>query len=139
MEYSKGEIRQFIRRVVRISKDTSALDTGYLRRSITGDISASGVVVFRQIYYGAYNENSLLIDYAKEIMPKDIEWKVIFEDEEGRETTIKTKTRTGRKLQTKSVTSGNISTSKIKSLISAIQRNNAKEKDNTTERDRESN
>lgn len=133
MQYSDAEIREFIRRVVREAKDTAKVDTGYLKRSIKGDlIGRNKSVEFREIFYGAYNNNSRLVQIAERIMPSDIPWKVIFVDEEGREEEIKGRTRTGRTISRKSITSENISTSKIKALISAI-RANGKKTDDTGE------
>ena len=133
MQYSDAEIREYIRRVVREAKDTAKVDTGYLKRSIKGDlIGRNKSVEFREIFYGAYNNNSRLVQIAERIMPNDIPWKVIFVDEEGREEEIKGKTRTGRTISRKSITSENISTSKIKALISAIKAN-GKETDDTGE------
>ena len=130
MVYSDGEIREYIRRVVREAKDTANVDTGFLKRSIRGAlIGRNKSVEFREIFYGAYNNNSRLVEIANRIMPNDIQWKVIFIDEEGRETAIKGKTRTGRTISRKSITSGNVSTSKIKALISAIQANGKKTDD----------
>lgn len=130
MQYSDAEIREYIRKVVREAKDTAKVDTGYLKRSIKGDlIGRNKSVEFREIFYGAYNNNSRLVEIANRIMPNDIPWKVIFVDEEGREEEIKGKTRTGRTISRKSITSENISTSKIKALISAIQANGKKTDD----------
>lgn len=130
MQYSDAEIREHIRRVVREAKDTAKVDTGYLKRSIKGDlIGRNKTVEFREIFYGAYNNNSRLVQIAERIMPNDIPWKVVFVDEEGREEEIKGKTRTGRTISRKSITSENVSTSKIKALISAIQANGKKTDD----------
>lgn len=130
MPYSDAEIREYIRRVVREAKDTARVDTGYLKRSIKGDlIGRNKSVEFREIFYGAYNNNSRLVQIAERIMPRDIPWKIIFVDEEGREEEIKGKTRTGRTISRKSITSENVSTSKIKALISAIKANGKKNND----------
>lgn len=130
MPYSDAEIREYIRRVVREAKDTARVDTGYLKRSIKGDlIGRNKSVEFREIFYGAYNNNSRLVQIAERIMPSDIPWKIIFVDEEGREEEIKGKTRTGRTISRKSITSENVSTSKIKALISAIKANGKKNND----------
>jgi len=138
MPYSTAEIREYIRRVVREAKDTANVDTGFLKRSIKGDlIGRNKSVEFREVFYGAYNNNSRLLQIAERIMPNNIDWKVIFVDEEGRETPIEGKTRTGRTISRKSISSENISTSKMKALISAI-RASGKKKDDTTEGDRES-
>lgn len=130
MPYSDAEIREYIRRVVRETKDTAKVDTGFLKRSIKGDlIGRNKSVEFREVFYGAYNNNSRLVQNAERIMPNDIPWKVIFIDEEGRETQIEGKTRTGRTISRKSITSENISTSKIKALISSIKANGKKNND----------
>ena len=136
-EYTDGEIRQYIREVVREAKSTANVDTGYLKRSIRGDlIGRNRSVEFREIFYGAYNENSKLLEIAQKIMPKDIEWKIVYENEEGEEATIKGRTRTGRTIRRSSITSNNISSPKIKALIQSIR---GKKKDDTGEGNREDN
>ena len=136
-EYTDGEIRQYIREVVREAKSTANVDTGYLKRSIRGDlIGRNRSVEFREIFYGAYNENSKLLEIAQRIMPNDINWKIVYENEEGDETTIKGRTRTGRTIRRSSITSNNISSPKIKALIASIR---GKKKDDTGEGNREDN
>lgn len=137
MAYSDAEIREYIRKVVREAKDTANVDTGFLKRSIRGAlIGRNKSVEFREIFYGAYNNNSRLIEIANRIMPNDIQWKVIFIDEEGNETAIKGKTRTGRSISRKAITSENVSTSKIKALISSIKAS-GKKTDDTREGSKE--
>jgi hypothetical protein len=82
--YTDTEIRQYINEVVREAKDTSKVDTGYLQRSIRGNLF-KGKITFRQIYYGAENGNSKLTEIAQRLMPKDLEWKIILQDDEGRD------------------------------------------------------
>lgn len=136
-EYTDGEIRQYIREVVREAKSTANVDTGFLKRSIRGDlIGRNRSVEFREIFYGAYNENSKLLEIAQRIMPKDINWKIVYENEEGDETTIKGKTRTGRTIRRSSISSNNISSPKIKALIQSIR---GKKKNDTREGNREDN
>jgi len=136
-EYTDGEIRQYIREVVREAKSTANVDTGYLKRSIRGDlIGRNRSVEFREIFYGAYNENSKLLEIAQRIMPNDINWKIVYENEEGDETTIKGRTRTGRTIRRSSISSNNISSPKIKSLIQSIR---GKKKNDTREGNREDN
>jgi len=128
-EYTDGEIRQYIREVVSEAKKTANVDTGFLKRSIKGAlIGRNKSVEFREIFYGAYNDNSKLLQIAQRVMPKDIDWKVIYEDEEGGETTIKGATRTGRTIRRSSITSENVSTRNIKALIQSIR---AKKKNDT--------
>ena len=136
MTYTDGEIKTFIRNVVREAKATANVDTGFLKRSIKGDlIGRNKTVEFRQIVYGAYNNNSRLVQIAERIMPNDIQWKVIFLDEEGGETSIQGKTRSGRTITRKAITSESIGTSKIKALIKSLG-TSGKAKDDGTESDR---
>lgn len=136
-EYTDGEIRQYIREVVREAKITANVDTGYLKRSIRGDlIGRNRSVEFREIFYGAYNENSRLLEIAQRIMPNDINWKIVYENEEGDEISIKGKTRTGRTIRRSSISSNNISSPKIKALIQSIR---GKKKNDTGEGNREDN
>lgn len=136
-DYTDGEIRQYIREVVREAKSTANVDTGFLKRSIRGDlIGRNRSVEFREIFYGAYNENSKLLEIAQRIMPNDINWKIVYENEEGDETTIKGTTRTGRSIRRSSISSNNISSPKIKALIQSIR---GKKKDDTGEGNREDN
>ena len=138
MPYSIGEIKVFIRNVIREAKKTARVRTGYLKDSIGGDWdSRKNRIEFEQIFYGAYKDNSKLVEIAERIIPKDLNWVVVFMDEDGQETSIEGKTRTGRKLSTSKISSENVSTSKIKALISAIQAN-GKKTDDTGERSEES-
>lgn len=132
MAYSDAEIKAFVKQVVDETKSTARIDTGFLKRSIRGNWF-DGIATFREIFYGAYNRNSRLIENAKRIMPKEIPWQVVFVDEEGREQQIEGKTRTGRTIRRKEITSENVSTSKIKALIKSIQ--DGKENNDTREGD----
>lgn len=134
MEYSRDDKIRLGQEVVRATRKTARVDTGFLKRSIRATLYR-GVVVFREIFYGAFNENAQLVENAQRIMPKEIEWRVVFVDEEGRETTIEATTRTGRKISRKSISSESASTKKIKSLISALK-SNGSEKDSGDESDR---
>lgn len=129
-ERSKAEIERYIREVVSEAKSTAKVDTGFLKRSIRGNWFKN-IATFREVFYGAYNDNSKLVEIAKRIMPDDIPWRVIYVDEDGRETEIEGKTRTGRTISRKSISSENVNTENIKKLIAAIQKRNAKTKVNT--------
>lgn len=136
MEYSRDEKIRLGQEVVRATRKTARVDTGLLKRSIRATLERN-TIVFREIYYGAYNDNAELIENAKRIMPKEIDWKVIFVDEEGREKTIEATTRTGRKIKAKQVSNTNQSTSKIKALITAIRAANGEKKDDSGKGNRE--
>jgi len=134
MPYEIAEIRQYIRDVVREAKNTARVDTGFLKRSIRGDyVARTGIVEFRQIFYGAFKGNSQLVNIAQRIMPNDLPWRVILEDEEGNERIITGITKTGRKLNISKTLSLAGSTFKIKDLINRIR---GKKKDDTTDSDR---
>jgi len=122
MPYSDAEIRQYIRDVVSETKKTAKVDTGFLKRSIKGAlIGRDKSIEFREVFYGAYNENSKLLENAKRMLPKDLVWKVVFVDEDGNETQVEGKTRTGRKLSRKEIGSENIQSKNIKALIASIK------------------
>jgi hypothetical protein len=129
MKYSDAEIKAYVKRVVDETKSSAKVDTGFLKRSIRGNWFRD-IATFREIFYGAYNNNSKLIENAKKIMPNDIPWRVIFVDEDGVETEIEGKTKSGRKISRKSISNENVSTSKIKALIQSIK-TNGKEKNDT--------
>lgn len=68
-------------RVVDASKKTAHVDTGALKRSIYYTV-ARGNIVFRQLFYGQYNDNSQLIENAARMM-KGIPYTIEELDEEG--------------------------------------------------------
>jgi hypothetical protein len=130
MPYSDAEIRQYIREVVRESKKTANVDTGFLKRSIKGAlIGRNKSIEFREVFYGVYNKNSKLVENAKKMLPKDLVWTVVFVDEDGNEAQIEGKTRTGRKISRKEIGSQNISSKNIKALIASIKARGTKKDD----------
>jgi hypothetical protein len=136
MPYSDAEIRQYIREVVSETKKTAKVDTGFLKRSIKGAlIGKNRSIEFREVFYGAYNGNSKLVENAKRMLPSDIVWTVVFVDEDGNETQIEGKTRTGRKISRKEIGSENISSKNIKALIASIKAR-GETKDDTREGNR---
>jgi hypothetical protein len=136
MQYSDGELRTLIRDVIRETKKTVKVDTGFLKRSIRGDIiGRNKSIEFRQMVYGVYNDNSKLIENAKKMIPSDIVWTVVFEDLDGEETSIVGKSKTGRKISRKEIGSENIQSKNIKALIASIK-TRGEEKNDTGERNR---
>lgn len=122
MPYSDAEIRQYIREVVSETKKTAKVDTGFLKRSIKGAlIGRNKSIEFREVFYGVYNGNSKLVENANKMIPKDLVWTVVFVDEDGNETQIEGKTRTGRKISRKEIGSENIQSKNIKALIASIK------------------
>lgn len=68
-------------KVVEKSKATAHVDTGALKRSINYTV-ARGQIVFRQLFYGQYYDNSRLIQNAARIM-KGTPYTIEELDEEG--------------------------------------------------------
>jgi hypothetical protein len=138
MQYSVQEIKAYVKKVVDVSKSDAKVDTGFLKRSIRGNWFRD-IATFREVFYGAYNENSKLLENAKRIMPNDIPWRVIFVDEDGNEAAVKGKTKTGRKISRKEIGSENIQSKNIKALIASIKSIKARgeTKDDTRKGNRE--
>jgi len=138
MPYSDAEIRQYIRDVVSEAKSSAKVETGFLKRSIRGAlIGRDKSVEFRQVFYGAYNENSQLVQIAEKIMPSDLKWKVIYVDEEGNEEEVIGRSRTGRKMKRSEISSSSLDSKNIKAFLKNLA--NAKTQDSTGERDRSDN
>ena len=81
-------------RVVDASKKTAHVDTGALKRSIYYTV-ARGNIVFRQLFYGQYNDNSQLIQNAAKMM-KGIPYTIEELDEEGNIVKTQRKVASGR-------------------------------------------
>ena len=109
-----------------------------MKRSIRGNWFRD-IATFREVFYGAYNGNSKLIENAKRIMPNDIPWQVIFVDEDGNEARIEGKTKTGRKISRKEIGSENISSKNIKALIQSIKARGTEKENSTGEGNRKVN
>jgi hypothetical protein len=75
------EDEQLAEQVVVKSKREAHVDTGRLRRSINQKVQR-GVIVFREYYYGEYNDNSTLEQNAREMMGS-VPYKIERFDEEG--------------------------------------------------------
>jgi len=126
---SETEIRAIAKTIVDKAKETAHVDQGTLKRSIAYTY-VRGVVTFRQIYYGQWNENSQLEKYARDLMPYGVEWKVVLTNFGGDTYEVGT-TKTGRTSIKKSLaTAKRNSTKNINRLISLAiaKRKNGKEK-----------
>jgi hypothetical protein len=75
------EDEQLAEQVVVKSKREVNVDTGRLRRSINQKVQR-GIIVFREYYYGEYNDNSSLEKNAREMMGS-VPYKIERFDEEG--------------------------------------------------------
>jgi hypothetical protein len=115
-------IRAAAQKVVTLSKSSARIDTGALKRSISYSY-VKGVVIFRELYYGKFGNNSMLEKNARKYIPYGTAWKIIYTTFGGKTVEV-TSTVAGRRSQTSLI--GNLlstSTNKIKALIA---RNKAK-------------
>jgi len=119
------EIRTIAKSIVDKAKATARVDQGTLKRSIAYTY-VRGEVIFRQIYYGSFGDNSLLEDLAKQYMPFGVPYRVIL-TELGGDTYEKGKTKQGRSTQKRSLTAAKNTTSNIKKLIATIKKKREKE------------
>lgn len=121
----ESEIRTIAKSIVDKAKATARVDQGTLKRSIAYTY-VRGEVIFRQIYYGSFGDNSLLDDLARQYMPFGVPYRVIL-TELGGDTYEKGKTKQGRSTQKRSLTAAKNTTSNIKKLIATIKKKREKE------------
>jgi hypothetical protein len=116
------EIRKIAEKIVSRSKRTAKEDTGVLKRSISYTY-VRGELIFREIYYGQFGNNSELEKNAKKFVPNGTAWKIIYTKFNGSTYEVG-KTRQGRARQSISIKDLLGGTSRnIKALIA---RNKAK-------------
>lgn len=70
------DARSLAQKVVDAAKATAHVDTGALRRSISFTY-VKGEIIFRQLFYGVYHDNSKLEQYARQYIPVGQPWKVL--------------------------------------------------------------
>lgn len=123
--------------VVDMSKKTAHVDTGALKRSINYTV-ARGQIVFRQLFYGQYYENSQLIQNAQRIM-KGIPYTIEELDEEGNVQKQLRKVASGRVSTSPEPRAGKNASRGAKALIEKLlaQRRKYATKDNDKEDNRE--
>lgn len=124
-------------RVVDMSKKTAHVDTGALKRSINYTV-ARGQIVFRQLFYGQYHDNSKLIQNAARIM-KGIPYTIEELDEEGNVQKALYKTASGRASITPEPNAGKNASRGAKALIEKLlkQRRRYASENNDEEDNRE--
>jgi len=105
-------------RVVDQSKKTAHVDTGALKRSINYTIRG-GRIVFFQLFYGQYYENSQLIQNAQRIM-KGIPYIIEEMDEEGNVQKAQYKAASGRAFTTPEPRAGKNASRGAKALIEKL-------------------
>ncbi len=117
MAVSKSE-EALAQQVVDRSKKTAHVDTGALKRSINYTV-ARGQIVFRQLFYGQYYENSQLIQNAQRIM-KGIPYVIEELDEEGNVQKAQYKAASGRSFTTPEPRAGKNASRGAKALIDKL-------------------
>jgi len=105
-------------KVVDLSKKTAHVDTGALKRSINYTV-ARGQIVFRQLFYGQYYENSQLIQNAARYM-KGIPYVIEELDEEGNVQKAQYKAASGRTFTTPEPRAGKNAGRGAKALIEKL-------------------
>lgn len=105
-------------RVVDMSKKTAHVDTGALKRSINYTV-ARGQIVFRQLFYGQYHDNSQLIQNAQRIM-KGVPYIIEELDEEGNVQKAQYKAASGRSFTTPEPKAGKNASRGARDLIAKI-------------------
>jgi len=129
---TETEARALAQKVVDAAKTTAHVDTGALKRSISFTY-VKQEIIFRQIYYGIYNDNSQLEKYAKKYIPSNQPWKIIL-TKFGGETVEIGQTKGGRKTRnTIQPYNAKQTTSNIRNLIAAYRAKKAKEDAETEE------
>jgi len=110
--------RALANKVVELSKKTAHVDTGALKRSIYSTV-ARGQIVFRQLFYGQYNDNSQLIQNAARYM-KGIPYTIEELDEEGNVQKAQYKAASGRAFTTPEPRAGKNASRGAKALIEKL-------------------
>lgn len=117
---SEVEIRAIAQTIVNKAKSTAHVDQGSLKKSIAYTY-VRDVVIFRELYYGQWNDNSLLEKYANQLMPNGVAWKIVY-TKLGGDTYEVGKTKQGRATQRKAVAVAlRNSTNNIKALIASVR------------------
>ena len=115
---TEAEIRDIAKSIVTKAKATARVDQGTLKRSIAYTY-IKGEVVFRQIFWGAFGDNSLLEKLASQYMPYGVPYRIIL-TQLGGATYEKGKTKQGRTTQKKALAS--TTTSMLKKYIATIKK-----------------
>ena len=113
------EIRKVAQAVVTKAKATARVEQGTLKRSIAFTY-VGGVIVFRQIYWGAYNDNSLLEDLARKMMPNGVKYRIVLTQMGGKTYTGSTKGISSRGIKTGRVSQKNALSSIISSTTNIL-------------------
>jgi hypothetical protein len=121
----ESEIRAIAKSIVDKAKATARVKQGRLKRSIAYTY-VRGEVIFRQVFWGSFGDNSLLEKLASQFMPYGVPYRIIL-TELGGDTYEKGKTKQGRTSQRKALTAAKNTSSNIKKLIALVKKQREKE------------
>lgn len=126
---TEEEVRAIAQSIVTKAKATARVDQGTLKRSIA-QTYVKGEVIFRQIYWGQYGDNSQLEKLASQYMPYGVPYRIIL-TELGGGTFEKGKTKQGRTSQRKALASTTASMTKkyIAMITAKRKKEDGKEKE----------
>lgn len=129
----EAEIREIARSIVQKAKATARVQQGRLKRSIAYTY-VRDEVIFRQVYWGSFGDNSLLEKLASQYMPRGVPYRIIL-TELGGDTYERGKTKTGRSTVKKAIKEAtNTTSSSIKRLVALIKKKrDGEEKDKATD------
>ena len=128
---STTEIRVIAQKIVNLSKASSNIDTGFLRRSISYTVEQN-VFIFVEVFYGQFGTdrpsgiNSKLEANARRLMPSGVKWKIIYTEFGGGTFEVGV-TQTGRNSTRKIIDS--ITRSSTTAVTSLLNRIRGKKKD----------
>ena len=107
-------LRKVAELIVQKAKNTARYDQGTLFKSISYTFT-KGVLIFRQIFYGQYHQNSQLEKIAAKYVPKGVQYRIVLTDFRRR---VKSQSRlkTGTK-EDRGLLSGVATSLSIRSLI----------------------
>lgn len=77
------DLKDKAEKIVELSKKTSAVDTGRLKRSINFVINLQGKFVFTEVFYGQFGDNSDLEENIKKYWPKNEPYDLVWTDDNG--------------------------------------------------------
>ena len=95
------EIRAIAQEVVTKAKRTAHVDQGSLKKSIAFTY-VKGLLTFRELFYGQWNDNSELEKLARDLIPNGVAWRIVY-TKLGGDTYEVGKTKQGRATQRKTI------------------------------------
>ena len=82
-EYTESELRAIGSDIVAKSKGGARVDTGFLKRSISYVLGRDNLLIFTEVFYGQFGDNSNLEENIRAMIPDGLPWELIYTDEDG--------------------------------------------------------